>query len=216
MPANYDNSAWFYDKLSRLVYGESLVDAQKYTLQFIPANAHVLIVGGGTGRVLDEITKVHSSGLKITYVEVAANMMALSKKRNTGANQVDFINDTIENVTLSTQVDVVITAFLFDNFYEKTLAKIFDHIHGLLKTDGLWLNTDFQLTGKWWQNVMLKTMLLFFKILCGIEAFKMPNIERQFEQHGYQVVAQQTFFGDFVISKVYNKKTGAIGIKNHS
>jgi spermidine synthase len=81
MAANYNNSAWFYDSLARLVYGKALVNAQVYLLKHITENAKVLIVGGGTGWILDELTRIHPSGLQITYVEIAPNMMALSKKK---------------------------------------------------------------------------------------------------------------------------------------
>jgi len=203
MAANYNNSAWFYDRLSRLVYGGSLINAQIYLLQYIPANSNVLIVGGGTGWILEEIAKIHPSGLQITYAEVAPSMMALSQKRNTAGNEVTFINDAIENISLSGNFDVIITPFLFDNFTEQTLTIVFDHIHALIKPTGIWLNADFQLTGKWWQKVMLKSMLLFFKLLCSIEASKLPDIEKQFEKHGYKEIAQKTFYGDFIVSKVY-------------
>ena len=58
MASNYDNSAWFYDGLSRVVYGNALISSQVYLLQFIPSNATILIVGGGTGRLLEEIAKI--------------------------------------------------------------------------------------------------------------------------------------------------------------
>ncbi|MBS1526144.1 MAG: methyltransferase domain-containing protein, partial [Bacteroidetes bacterium] len=111
MAANYNNSAWFYDRLSRLVYGKALIRSQVYLLPFIPAHSKVLIAGGGTGWILEEITKIHPSGLEITYVEIAANMMKLSRKRNAGDNQVTFINDAVENISLEHDYDVVITPF---------------------------------------------------------------------------------------------------------
>src|SRR6202165_2081748 len=114
MAANYNNSAWFYDLLSRIVYGKALINAQVYLLQYIPTNSRILIVGGGTGWVLEELTKLHHSGLDITYVEVSAKMMTQSKKRNIGLNKVVFINEAIENVVLQNDFDVIITAFLFD------------------------------------------------------------------------------------------------------
>jgi ubiquinone/menaquinone biosynthesis C-methylase UbiE len=203
MPANYNNSAWFYDRLSRMVYGRALINAQVYLLQYVPAGASVLIAGGGTGWILEELTKIHPSGLQITYVEIAADMMALSKKRNVGSNKVIFINDAVENVNPGTKFDVVITPFLFDNFTEETTQRVFNHLHDLLKPDGLWLNADFQLTGKWWQNVLLKLMFLFFKMLCNIEASKLPDVDRQFELHGYKATDERTFFGDFIVSRVY-------------
>ena len=203
MAANYNNSAWFYDRLSRLVYGRALINAQVYLLQFIKPGSTILIVGGGTGWILDEITKLHPSGIQITYAEVAVNMITLSKKRNTGNNDVIFINDAIENISLTADFDTVITPFLFDNFTDQTLQTVFTHIHCSLKPGGLWLNADFQLSGKWWQVFLLKAMFLFFRIICGIEASRLPAIEDQFEQHGYHTSAAQTFFGDFIISKAY-------------
>ena len=77
---NYDSIALIYDRLARLVYGRSLVNAQLYLLDAIPAEAHVLIVGGGTGWVLEEITKRHPSGLSIDYIDAASKMVALAKK----------------------------------------------------------------------------------------------------------------------------------------
>ena len=203
MAANYNNSAWFYDRLSRLVYGNALINAQLYLLDYIKPDTRILIVGGGTGWILDELTRILPSGLKITYVEVAADMMALSKKRNTGSNEVVFINDAIENVNLSPDFDVVITPFLFDNFTEQTLHIVFAHIHSLLKPGGLWLNADFQLTGKWWQQFLLKSMFLFFKVICGIEAGKLPGIEAYFTSNNYKVISEKTFFNDFIAAKVY-------------
>jgi ubiquinone/menaquinone biosynthesis C-methylase UbiE len=203
MPANYNNSAWFYDGLSHVVYGRALISAQVYLLQYVPAGASVLIAGGGTGWILEELTQIHPSGLQITYVEVAADMMTLSKKRNTGSNKVIFINDAVENVNPDIKFDVVITPFLFDNFTEQTTQKVFNHLHNLLKPGGLWLNADFQITGKWWQKVLLRSMFLFFRMLCNIEASQLPDVNSQFELYGYEVIDERTFFGDFIISIVY-------------
>jgi ubiquinone/menaquinone biosynthesis C-methylase UbiE len=205
MAANFNNSAWFYDRLSRMVYGRSLIKAQVWLLNYVPKNAHILIAGGGTGWILEEMTRIHPSGLTITYAEVSANMIALSKKRITGNNQVHFVNNAIENVVLPADFDVVLTPFLFDNFTEQTLQRVFCHIHKLLKPNGVWLNCDFQLTGKWWQNILLRAMFTFFRIICRIEASKLPAIEKHFEGKGYEVMDEKTFFGKFVVSRVYKK-----------
>src|ERR1700744_2328908 len=162
MAANFNNAAWFYDALARLVYGKALVNAQVYLLKHITPNSRVLIVGGGTGWVLEQLSTIHPSGLDITYVDVSVNMMALARKRNAGANKVTFITGAIEDMVITTQFDTVLTPFLLDNFTEENLNNLFNHIHQNLKPGGLWLNTSFQLSGKWWQPVLLKTMFVFF------------------------------------------------------
>lgn len=202
---NYNNAAWFYDRLAGLIFGRALINAQIYLLQFIPADARILIVGGGTGWVLEEIVKIYPAGLTITYVEVSANMVARSKKRDIGKNRVLFINDAIENLCLTTDFDVVLTPFLFDNFNEETLNKVFSHMEKAIKPGALWLIADFQLSGKWWQYFILKGMFLFFRILCNVEAKRLPDIEACYTKYNYFTADQKTFFNDFIISKVYKK-----------
>jgi ubiquinone/menaquinone biosynthesis C-methylase UbiE len=205
MAANYDNSAWFYDQLARLVYGKALVNAQVYLLEHIPVNATVLIAGGGTGWILEELARIHPSGLKITYVDVSINMINLAKKRNCGANEVTLINRTIENTHLPNDFDVVLTPFLLDNFLEENMVTIFKSINLLLKKNGLWLNASFQLTGKFWQQALLKTMFIFFRVICGIEASKLPPINKCFVKYGYALLERQGFFGNFIAAGVYRK-----------
>ncbi|MGZ3750184.1 MAG: class I SAM-dependent methyltransferase [Mucilaginibacter sp.] len=205
MPSNYDNSACFYDRLSRVIYGKALIRSQVYLLGQIPLNSTVLIAGGGTGWILEEITKLHPSGLKIAYVEISGKMMAQSEKRNTGGNEVIYINDAIENIVTREQYDVVITPFLFDNFTEQTLQKVFAHIHTSLKSGGAWLNADFQLTGKWWQKLILRSMFFFFRMICRIEAKTLPDIEKCFQHHHYRIIEQKTFFREFILSTAYQK-----------
>lgn len=206
MAANYNNSAWFYDRLSALVYGKALIKAQVWLLKTIEPGNKILLVGGGTGRILEEIGKIHQSGLQITYVEIAPNMIELSKEKNYGNNEVVFINNAIENVNLANDFDIVFTPFLFDNFTEENFQKLFAHIHQSLKPYGLWLNTDFQLTGKWWQHVLLRSMFVFFRLICGIEGNKLPDIKRCFADHRYELMNEKTFYGEFILSSIYRKK----------
>src|SRR5205823_4259624 len=128
MRGGYSNVAWFYDSLSRLVFGKALIQSQVYLLQFIPANSNILIVGGGTGWILEEIVKIRPEGLIITYVEVATKMVQLSRKRNKGNYPVNFLNDTVESIKEVYTFDVIITSFLFDYFLPATARRIFEHL----------------------------------------------------------------------------------------
>ena len=204
MANNYDNAARFYDQLSRVVFGKAVINAQVYLLQHVPPASKILIAGGGTGWILEELTKVHPAGLKITYIEVSAKMMALSAKRNIRANEVIFINSPVEIAILPTDFDVVITPFLFDNFSQATSEKVFAHLNAALKPGGLWLYADFEPTGKLWQKLLLKSMHLFFKLLCGIEASQLPDVNLLFATRHYSLFHSKAFYGDFIKAKVYS------------
>jgi ubiquinone/menaquinone biosynthesis C-methylase UbiE len=205
MAANYDNTTWFYERLSKLVFGQAQVKAQEYFLSRVRTGSDILIIGGGTGGILESLTSLHPSGLHITYVEISANMMALSRKRNTGQNEVTYITKNIEEVKFNQQFDVVITAFLFDNFSEESLTAIFPIINAQVKPDGIWLNTDFQLTGPLWQKVMLKSMYIFFRLMGAVKVTCLPDTKRMFRVHGYHLLDKKTFYGNFILTAVYRK-----------
>jgi len=203
---NYDTVAWFYDRLSRMVFGSALINAQLYLLNAIPANAHILIAGGGTGWILEEITKVHPTGLTITYVDASAKMIACSQKRNTGNNKVVFMISQVEAAPINNKFDIVVTPFLFDNLTEEAAQSAFSCLDKLLIPHGKWLYCDFQSTGIYWQRTLLKTMYIFFRAFSGVKAKRLPLVETYFSKRQYAVTAQKTFFKNFVVSYIYEKR----------
>lgn len=205
MPSNYDNAAWFYDRLSRIVYGRALIKAQTAFLHLIPAHSTILIAGGGTGWILEEMGKIHSSGLHITYVELSEKMMARAKKRNAGGNTVIYINAPVEAAGLQPGYDVVFTPFLLDSLPPDIFNAVFKCLDSLLDPSGMWINIDFQLTGKWWQKPLLKSMYLFFRIIGCVENVDLPLIKQRFALGGYQTQEERTFFGEFIAATVYRK-----------
>ncbi|PTQ94948.1 methyltransferase family protein [Mucilaginibacter yixingensis] len=206
MASDYSNAAWFYDNLSRVVFGQALVRAQTRFLSAIPAGANVLIAGGGTGKLLESIAAVHPQRLKITYAEISSKMIARARQRNAGQNEVTFVNDAVEHVAGQEVFDVVITPFLLDSLNPVIFPQVFNHMHQLLKPGGIWLNTDFQLTGKWWQKPLLKSMYFFFRLMGCTDTISLPQIANQFRQLDYDVVKEKGFYGDFILASVYEKQ----------
>jgi len=202
---SYDSIAFVYDSIARLVFGNTLIRAQQYLVREILPGSSVLIVGGGTGWILEEITKVHPSDLSITYVDASAKMIALAQKRNTGTNKVTFIPLPIQQAAIDDVYDIVLTPFFFDNFTEESTKKMFLSIDTLMKNNGIWLYSDFHNTNVYWQKKMLKVMYFFFRISCGIEADRLPDVVACFENHGYLVKEKETFMNGFVESIIYKK-----------
>lgn len=163
----------------------------------------MLIVGGGSGIILEDIAHIHTGGLHITYVEISSRMMAKAKRRNWGQNRVDFVNESIEQFN-GTCYDVIITPFLFDNFKKEKVEQVFAQLNSYLAHNGLWLHVDFRNTEKSWQRLLLKMMYLFFKIVSKIEADALVNTENLFAQT-FKKVAEQLFYDGFIQSVVYKK-----------
>lgn len=205
---NYDKIANSYDVLSQFVFGKSQVNAQINQLKFIPENSSILIVGGGTGWLLEEIKQVHSSGLTITYVEISEKMITLSKARNFGENTINFVQLDIEEFYSSDRFDVILTPFLFDNFQLEKAEHIFNKLNLMLKKGGLWFFVDFSLTsskGKWWQRMLLNSMYLFFKLLGIVEASKLIEMTQYFSRENFEIIDEKLYYNEFIKAIVFKK-----------
>lgn len=206
LKGNYDIIAPIYDRFNRLVLGRAPKEAQLYLLAAIAPGSRILIAGGGTGWILEEISKLHRSGLIITYIDASPKMMALANKRNLGNNKVNFITSPIETAAITGQYAVALTPFLFDNLSDHTLQKAFRLIDEHLYPQGLWLYCDFQKTGVLWQRITLWIMYRFFRMLCSIGASRLPDTEGLFRHYGYEIIQEQTFSQSFIVGRVYKKK----------
>ena len=141
---NFNYIALFYDRLCQFVFGNAIKKSQIDLLPFMPTDATVLIIGGGTGWIIDEIIKIRPSGLNVTYVDISSKMIALSKKRNKGMNTFEFIEASIENVQFTEKkYDIILTPFIFDVLPQSSCQQVFEKLSISLKTKGLWLYADF-------------------------------------------------------------------------
>jgi ubiquinone/menaquinone biosynthesis C-methylase UbiE len=205
MQANFNKIAWIYDFLSGLVFGKTIKRSQTDQLHFIPINSSILIIGGGTGWILEEISKIRT-GLQITYIDSSSKMISLAKKRNVANNTITFLTSPIEVLKISGKYDIIITPFLFDMFSQKTCKSVIEKLKGNLKTNGLWLYIDFHImdTSPVWQKTLLRLMYFFFHVSCHIEAKQLPEIKEYFSS--YFVVMKKAYCRNFIISKVFRNE----------
>ncbi|WP_345231950.1 class I SAM-dependent methyltransferase [Olivibacter ginsenosidimutans] len=213
---NYDAIAEVYDFLSRLVFGKAQVKVQIDLISHIAPKSTILIVGGGSGWILEELAKRYADGLTITYLELSQRMLNLSKKRKYGKNSVYFKHGAIEDDTEPSQFDVIITPFLFDNFAEARTTLVFDKLTAKLRTSGLWLFADFVVDNRdaYWKRIMLKLMYRFFGWLCTVEAKHLIDVRSYFGREKYTLLTTYRYYAGFIQGKVYVKATTAIPLSN--
>lgn len=191
------------------MFFKSQVNAQIDQLKFIPKGSTILLVGGGTGWILEEIAKFIPIGLSIIYVELSAKMIALSKVRNFGRNKVEFVNAGIEEFETDIKFDVILTPFLFDNFSQNRIMLVFNKLDVQLKNNGLWFLVDFSLTGqngKWWKLILLKSVYLFFRILGIIEAKSLIETDSYFIEERYEKLEEKHYYGTLIKGIIYQKQ----------
>jgi tRNA (cmo5U34)-methyltransferase len=199
-------SAW-YDRLARLIFANSIYNAQVTFLCHIAPKSKVLILGGGTGSLLAELLRINST-CEVWYIEASSRMISLAKAQaaKSASANVHFINGTQDGIPTNIAFDVVITPFFLDLFSATRLRMVIQNVSAALTPQGLWLATDFVNTGKWQHRLLLKTMYAFFRITAGIEARTLPDWERMLLETGAQLRDSAFFFNGFIKSAVYDRR----------
>lgn len=198
---DFDSVAWIYDKLSKLIFGNSLLDAQKCFVSEIKDGSDVLILGGGTGELLVEIINLKSD-CRICYVDASDKMIELARKKISENIYVDFVHGTEHDIPAGKKFDVVITNFYFDLFNPEYLSVAIKMIKEHLKSDGTWLVTDFVRTERMIDRTLLRLMYMFFKVMSNIEASYLPEWEHEMKRH-FTETRSAVFRKGFVKSVLY-------------
>jgi len=210
MSNNYDPVARYYDPLSRLVFGHTEIEAQVDMLDQVKPGDHLLIIGGGTGWILEKLAAIYPDGLHITYVEPSRVMMALARKRNWGGHSVFFVQQPIEHFVTTGRFDCILTGFLFDNFHQEHAETIVHSLDNVLHPGGSWLNADFYYPprgGSWWHGALLYAMYLAARWICRVEANRLPDVEACFETLGYTVARRAFYYQGFIQAVIYRKRS---------
>jgi ubiquinone/menaquinone biosynthesis C-methylase UbiE len=211
VPNNYDTIARYYDRLHHLFYGQSEVNAEVELLGYVKPGDRILIVGGGTGWILEKMSAVYPSGLHITYIESSGKMMELSRKRDCRQNDVSFVLGQVEEWVGDGRYDCILTGFFFDNFTTAHSGEIVRSLTAFLNKNGYWLDTDFYYPKgrrKLWQAILLKTMYFSARLICGVEAKQLPDMEQIFTTAGYRSVYGSFHYQRFIRSVAYQKGMG--------
>jgi SAM-dependent methyltransferase len=202
----FDWLARYYDRLARLVFGNALQQSERHFLHLIPSGGTVLIVGGGTGRVLKHIF-AHNPTCHVWFIEASRQMLSHARRNVPAryADQVQFVYGTEVSITRDLKFDVIITNFYLDLYPDKELLDVCTMLHEKLMEKGLWLASDFNDGGRWWHRLMLSVMYRFFVSTCRISARRLPEWEKTFDHLGLVRLDHALYYGGFVKSTVFKK-----------
>lgn len=196
----FDPLVPFYDSLARFVFLGAIQKSQKCLVSYVKPNSSLLILGGGTGELLESL----DSSVQVTYVELSVKMIERAKKRKTKAKvkfeQLDFLN-----WTSPVKYDYVICPFFLDLFSEKRLVNVLDKIRSHLNSNGKLFVADFDgASTSFFHRVLLKLMFLFFSITGAIMIKKYNGMFEVLASRFEVVEATHFFYRGFIRSSIYS------------
>lgn len=173
-------------------------------LKGLKPNQKVLVLGGGTGELLEELSRLNIP-LEVEYVELSLNMLHKSEKRSVGDQlNINFIHQSFLEFTPSEKYDVIIANFFLDVFDENDLRIAIDKIQGLVKEEGKLIVTDFQKESiSMYHQIVLWLMHRFFGMFSKLPNKTVLPIKRRLVEGGFVIVEAKEFLSGFVFSNVY-------------
>lgn len=197
--SNFDRIAWIYDLMKHAVFGYTLETAETEFVKDIKEEDEILIVGGGTGNILNTIP----STCAIDYVELSEKMLEKSRKRKSDLS-ISFYNTDYLSFEPPTKYDVIICSFFLDVFNEGNLSLVVQKLNKELKSDsGVLLVTDFN---KQHNKPLLSWLMhLFFKVFTNLESSNLKDIPEVVESCGFQLKNTKLFKGGYIFSKKYSR-----------
>ncbi|WP_370583222.1 class I SAM-dependent methyltransferase [Pontibacter sp. FD36] len=209
---NFNSIAPVYDGLSRLVFGNALRRAQVAHLSLIPAKANVLLIGGGSGWLLEQLLR-YSPLVKVTYLEASEKMLKMTRRRigqrtPAALPNITFRLGTEDSLQYGETYDVILTPFLLDLFPDERLVYLMDRLCAALHPQGLWLFSDFwptQVPAPAWHRLLLRSMYTFFGKVSQVSATRLPDFDRHFARLPLYELEATAFYGGLVQAKVYRK-----------
>lgn len=192
--------------MAKLVFMGKIRKAQREFINVIKDDSKVLIIGGGTGWILEDIMKTATPS--ITYIEASIKMVARAEKRKYPNGQIEFINEAYTGQNLG-EFDFIMTPFFLDLFEGEDLKKMMYSINNALKTNGYWLFTDFnqeiELQKRSWKRKLLRILFWFFRSTCNITSKQLGDFGSIFNQLGMQRTGRKYFFSKMIEASCYQK-----------
>lgn len=198
----FDGVAPLYDALSYIVFANTLRKAQQTFLESLPTTGRLLIIGGGTGWILQEVVKRRPQ-LQIDYVEASEKMLVLSMAKVSKDSTVSFIHGTESSIPESVY-DCIITNFFLDVFNEKSLNQVMSLLGKKICAGGIWICTDFRTTRRMDHRFLIWLMHRFFRWFTSLEAKRLLDFRPFFTETGMVLNEEVEFRNGLIFSARYS------------
>jgi ubiquinone/menaquinone biosynthesis C-methylase UbiE len=182
------------------IFRGSIREAQTHYLKQVPANAKVLVIGGGTGWWLKQL-QTENPNCEIWFIEASTEMLHKAGENSKG--NLILIHGTEENIP-AIQFDVIITYFFLDLFDKLEIKRVINQINASLKNEGVWLVSDFVDT-KFWHRVFLSMMYCFFFLIGSVHTTRLSSWIKNLEEVNLKCTHQVFFYRKFITACVYRK-----------
>lgn len=204
----------YYDWIARSCSFNQIFYSQSLALSWVDrSKLSILVVGGGSGRLLEEILdrfdQAHVEYVDSSPAMIAQTELALKRRSRRDRDRVAMRCVDIRVCSFSRTFDFCITPYLLDVFVQTEAIYVVNRIDGVLKDGGHLLYSDFAHPQK--INILRRLIIAglykAFRYTCKVEAQELPTLEPTWLDLDYRLLHSQTFAGGFLISQLWERST---------
>ena len=210
----FDALAPFYDAAGTLALGGRLAHSQRALLPFVKPGLRVLVVGGGAGKFLVDLLR-RCDPRSVVYLDVSKGMTARARRRVArevpgAASRVHFCRGGLSALRPEARFDLVCTHCFLDLFDDSGLDRALAQLDATLLPGGHWLFSDFarargSRVGRAGSAAVTWMLYRAFRLVCGIEAHRLPRFAVGFRRRGYFTECGGRWLGGLLEAKLYQK-----------
>jgi ubiquinone/menaquinone biosynthesis C-methylase UbiE len=202
----------FYDAAAFIFFGRSLWKAQSHFLKEVPRCSNALIIGGGTGRILEEMMRLNIAD-HYYYLDISDRMVKRARQRaernfKERISSVTFHAGTAHDLP-SSSFDLILTPFMLDMIEKKELQSEMRSISSHLNKNGLWLFTDFnhpkQKGSRIFSSFLIGLLYFFFGAVTGVKNRSLPDFASAFSTLRFDAKKEKYFLGGVLVSRIYQR-----------
>ena len=203
----FDLLAPVYDRLAGWVFGSAIPDSYSHWFHRIPSKSRILIMGGGTGKILQYFPRIP---LEIIFLDNSEGMIHMARQQVIPSSdiRVKFICGTINDLE-GHSFDIIILPYFLDLFDQKGAEGVMKDLCRRATPGCMWLYSDFVITKKSseWQKFLLWLMYRFFRLVCGVEASALPDSIALRSANKLVVREKMSYFRGMITSEVWVSST---------
>ena len=200
----------FYDQLTSIVFGDRLLKAQSFFIRQELQPNSVLIIGGGTGKILTPCLELTSKPT-IHFIESSKNMLEQARlyahlNHSSQLEQLTFEIGDIQRLRSAKKYDLIILPFVLDLFNDQEILNILNALKKNLTSESKVLFTDFFSDSKAskFSAFLIAIMYQFFSVFAQVRNQKLPDFNSCFVISGYVLKQEQHFLNGMVRSFIYD------------
>lgn len=200
MKDRYSFLAPFYNRLTKLVFGDQLKRAKTCFGENL-SKKNILIIGGGDG--LDY--QISQNQLAGEYWEISSSMLQIAKI-NLSKSSLTFHLDFFQ-AEKGKLFEEVWLHFVLDTMRDEEIVILLGEIRKSLTPESKIYLADFFPPKKNYQKILNQIMITFFRLVANHKRANLPDYEELLLTEGWVKVSEKQFMEGWVKSQVWKLQT---------